>query len=335
MSRITIDRRGEALATTDLLVNGFLLTRQEIAAEVANFPAATPAESWKAAERAMILRRALQYRAARLAIAAVPQADADGRLETEEDATLRALLEMELRVPEPSEAEIASFYAAHPARFMAPDLFDVSHILFAAAAGDLPGRRQARARAAEAFAILGREPARFAELARDLSACASAQQGGALGQIGSGELVPEFAATLQHMVPGDISAPVETRFGVHLIALSGRATGEVLPLDYVHDAIANRLAARDRHRATVAYLTQVMAEADVRPASAQAVEPEFERVKAFIEEADDERWLKVIGIMNRAADPASAGVAAMLTEPPKRGRADSHAHSHGQQHPAR
>ena len=54
MSRITIDRRSNALVSTDLLVDGALLTRAEIAAEVANFPAATPGESFKAAERALI-----------------------------------------------------------------------------------------------------------------------------------------------------------------------------------------------------------------------------------------------------------------------------------------
>lgn len=326
MSRITIDRRGDAPVSTDLLVNGLRLTRQDIAAEVANFPAATPGESWKAAERAMILRLALRQRAAGRGIAAMPQADADGRLETDEDATLRALLEAEVPVAVPEEAEIAAVHAAHPELFKAPDLFDASHILFAAAADDDAGRGEARRRAAEAAALLAREPDRFPALAAALSACTSAQQGGALGQISSGETAPEFDAALHRMAPGEISAPVETRFGVHLIALSRRVAGEVLPLELVRGAIAGRLVARAAHKATAAYLARVMAEAEVRPAPAPAEAPEVPGIKAFIEGADDERWLKVIGVMNRAADPAAAAVAAMLAEPVK----GAHVHSHVQ-----
>lgn len=64
-----------------------------------------------------------------------------------------------------------------------------------------------------------------------------------------------------------------------------------------------------------------------RPALALVETPEVPGIKAFIEGADDERWLKVIGVMNRAADPAAAAVAAMLAEPVE----NTHVHSHGHQ----
>ena len=209
MTRITIDRRGTAPASTDLLVDGMRLKRRDIAAEVANFPAATPGESWQAAERAMILRYALRGRAERLGIVAAPEADADGRLETDEDALLRALLEAELVVPMPTEAALAAFHAAHPDRFRSPDLADASRVLLAATT----------------------------------------------------------------------------------------------------------------HRATAAYLARVMAAADVRPAPAPASTPDEPAIRAFIEGANDERWLAVIGAMNRAEAPAAAAVAVMLAKPA--------GHSHG------
>ncbi len=329
MSRITIDRRGDAPVSTDLLVNGARLTRQDIAAEVANFPAATVAESWKAAERAMILRLALRQRAAWLGIVAAPLADADGRLETDEDATLRALLDREVPVAVPVEAEIAAYHAAHPDLFKAPDLFDASHILFAAPADDEARRGEARRKAAAAVALLAREPDRCAALSIVLSACTSAPQGGALGQISSGETAPEFDAALHLMAPGEISAPVETRFGVHVIALSRRVTGAVLPLVLARTAIVRRLSARAARTATAAYLQQVMAAAEVSPAPPLVETPEAPRIKAFIEGADEQRWLKVIGAMNRAADPSAAAVAVMLAEPAEHVHAHSHPHSHG------
>lgn len=97
MSRITIDRRGGP--PMDIMVDGARLTRREIAQEVANFPAATPAESFRAAEQALTLRLALRRRAERLGISGTPEADAEGRLETHEDATLRALVVGELGLP--------------------------------------------------------------------------------------------------------------------------------------------------------------------------------------------------------------------------------------------
>jgi hypothetical protein len=205
-------------------------------------------------------------------------------------------------------------------------LFDASHILFAAAADDADGRAEARRRAGEAAALLARDPDRFPALAAALSACSSSGQGGALGQISSGETAPEFDAALHRMVPGEISAPVESRFGVHLIALSRRIEGAILPLALVRPAIAERLAARAAHHATAAYLARVMGEAEVRPAPPLVEAPEVPAIKAFIEGANDERWLQVIGAMNRAEDPAAAAVAAMLAAPAQ--PAHPHTHTH-------
>jgi len=47
----------------------------------------------------------------------------------------------------------------------------------------------------------------------------SARRGGELGFFGRGELAPEFEATALSMKPGELSMPVETQFGFHLIQL--------------------------------------------------------------------------------------------------------------------
>lgn len=312
MTRITIDRRGATAPTQDLLVDGQLLTRQEIAAEVANFPAATPAESWQAAERALTLRLALRARASRLGVVATPQADPDGRLETDEDAMLRALLAREVTVPAPDEAEIAAWYHAHPSHFRTPDLFEASHILFAADPGEAEQRAQAWRRAGETAELLAADPARFAAIAAEVSACGSARQGGSLGQISGGETAPAFDAALHALAPGEISAPVETRFGVHLIALARREPGQQLPLTTVRDAIAARLMARAGHRATADYLARVMAEAAIGPAP-DSVEPAATAaLRSFVTGAGDDAWLQLIGTINRSP---GTGVAPIIPSP--------------------
>ena len=67
----------------------------------------------------------------------------------------------------------------------------------------------------------------FAALAREVSKDASAQQGGDLGWATPGRYVPEFEAALAQLQPGEISEPLVSRFGVHLIQLQERAEQEL------------------------------------------------------------------------------------------------------------
>jgi len=64
--------------------------------------------------------------------------------------------------------------------------------------------------------------ARFEDVARQYSQDGSARAGGDLGWVNPGQFVPEFEQVLQTLQPGEISAPVLSRFGVHLIQLIAR-----------------------------------------------------------------------------------------------------------------
>lgn len=62
----------------------------------------------------------------------------------------------------------------------------------------------------------------FAALARDNSQDSSAAQGGDLGWASPGMFVPEFEEVMTRLAPGQISEPLISRFGVHLIQLNER-----------------------------------------------------------------------------------------------------------------
>jgi len=62
----------------------------------------------------------------------------------------------------------------------------------------------------------------FAALARTNSQDSSAQQGGDLGWVSPGMFVPEFEGAMNRLAPGEISDPLVSRFGVHLIQLLER-----------------------------------------------------------------------------------------------------------------
>ncbi len=57
----------------------------------------------------------------------------------------------------------------------------------------------------------------FEELARDFSQCPSGKDGGSLGEFGRGMMVPAFEKVAFALMPGEVSEPVRTQFGFHLI----------------------------------------------------------------------------------------------------------------------
>ena len=63
---------------------------------------------------------------------------------------------------------------------------------------------------------------KFDDVARDVSEDGSAPSGGDLGWASAGQFVPEFEEAMAKLAPGGISAPVVSRFGVHLIQVLER-----------------------------------------------------------------------------------------------------------------
>ncbi len=69
--------------------------------------------------------------------------------------------------------------------------------------------------------------ASFAELARLHSEDGSAASGGLLGWVNPGDTVPEFEKAMNELQPGEISPPVRTPFGFHLIQVLERRTQDM------------------------------------------------------------------------------------------------------------
>lgn len=63
----------------------------------------------------------------------------------------------------------------------------------------------------------------FGELAKQHSKCPSGSQGGSLGEFDQGQMVPEFDAVVFGDLPiGEVSEPVKTQFGYHLLQVDKR-----------------------------------------------------------------------------------------------------------------
>ncbi|HKB83519.1 MAG TPA: peptidylprolyl isomerase [Burkholderiales bacterium] len=132
----------------------------------------------------------------------------------------------------PSEEEIKQFYESNKAQLLAPTQFQLAQIFLPAADGaDNAKAEEARKRIGELSAKLGKTPADFAKLAKENSAHKeSAEKGGELGWVSEEQMVPEIRRAVTGMKKGEISPPVKSAAGWHLIKLLDKKPAATRPL---------------------------------------------------------------------------------------------------------
>lgn len=245
-------------------VNGVRIARDAIVREMQHHTADKPIEAWQQAARALVVRELLLHEARRLGVTARPISDAEGRRETDEEATIRALIEREVTVPEPDDETCRRYYEQNRARFCSADIYEASHILFAALPDDQAAYARARADAESVLATLRDNPESFAALAKAYSRCPSGSQGGNLGQITTGQTTPEFERALSEIEPGGLCRePVATRYGFHVIRVERKIEGRVLPYEVVADRIASYLRDSVQRRAQAQYIARLVSAAKI------------------------------------------------------------------------
>lgn len=82
----------------------------------------------------------------------------------------------------------------------------------------------------------------FVEVAKAHGQDGSAEQGGDLGWFSAEQMVPEFSKAAFALKDGEVSAPVRTQFGFHLIRKEGHQAAKVHPFDEVKDTLRADLA---------------------------------------------------------------------------------------------
>lgn len=143
------------------------------------------------------------------------------------------LLEKEVEEKaELTDQEVEDYYEQHKEDFANITQMRASHILVKTEA--------------EAQAVLERikKGESFAKVAREKSIDpGSARNGGDLGYFSSGQMVPEFEAAAARMKTGEISPPVKTKFGYHIIQVTDKKIGKTIEFEKVKTLIYQRLSA--------------------------------------------------------------------------------------------
>lgn len=109
----------------------------------------------------------------------------------------------------------------------------------------------------------------FADVARDVSTGPTGPNGGNLGWFGKGQMVAEFEATTVALTVGDISDPVQTQFGWHVVTLLDTRNKDVPTLD----AVRQELFGEIQEAAIQARLSELTEAATIVKPEADAFDP--------------------------------------------------------------
>lgn len=144
-----------------------------------------------------------------------------------------------------SPEEMKAYYEDHEQEFSLEEQVKARHILIQvgeeASDAEVEKARQEIEKAARSL----KQGTDFARLATEMSEAPSADQGGELGWFCRNSMVQAFEEAAFALEPGEISDPVRTQFGFHLIQVTERREAGVQPFTQVQDEIRTRLA-RDK-----------------------------------------------------------------------------------------
>lgn len=146
-----------------------------------------------------------------------------------------------------TDAEIAEYYAQNQSQYGTPESRDVRHILIAEKNGSEVDFAASKRKADEIYSQL-RGGADFAALAKAESQDPGSKDSGGKLTISRGQTVPEFDKISFELDTGELSKPVKTQYGYHVIeAVSDVRKATTTPLDKVRAGIRAQLLQQKRN----------------------------------------------------------------------------------------
>jgi peptidyl-prolyl cis-trans isomerase C len=137
-----------------------------------------------------------------------------------------------------NEEEVVAYYNENKENFGTPATADTSHILVDTE--ELANEIRTK--------ILNNEMT-FEDAAKEYSSCPSGQNGGTLGSYPKGQMVPEYDNASFAMNEGELSQPVETQFGFHLIRLNGKTVAGESSFEDVKQQVETELLSEKQRNA--------------------------------------------------------------------------------------
>jgi parvulin-like peptidyl-prolyl isomerase len=167
------------------------------------------------------------------------------------ELTVRRILD-DLRVPAPTDQEARAYFQAHREAFDEPERVRVRHVLL---------RTEAEARVALARLRAGES---FAQVAKELSQDPGTRdRGGEVGLVTPGQTVPEFEQVAFRLKPGELSEPVRTSFGYHIVQVTEKLPAKKATWEGVRQQVLELLRENKRREAFEAWVKELRGRAKI------------------------------------------------------------------------
>lgn len=163
-----------------------------------------------------------------------------------------------------SDAELERYYEQNEARLTLPERVRVRHILLTWKPMGTTDDRAALRKQMEPILERARNGEDFAALATEFTDdYATKNTGGDTGLFPRGTMVPAFEEVAFSLEPGEISDPVETVFGVHILRLEERSESRLMPLDEIREQLREHVREEKMEAAVQKKIQELKAAADV------------------------------------------------------------------------
>lgn len=216
------------------IVNGKEITETDLEFTISRFPQQNQQYFRSEEGRAQLLEQIVSYEL-------VYNFAKDSKLEEEEtfknqleavkkDLLIQAGITKSFENAKVTESEIEEFYNKNKAMFQTEETVSAKHIL-------VDSEEEAKNIAEE----IKLEEITFEDAAKKYSKCPSKEQGGNLGAFERGRMVPEFEKAAFDLDINEVSEPVKTQFGYHIIKVEEKNESDIKPLEEVKEMVSANL----------------------------------------------------------------------------------------------
>ncbi len=168
--------------------------------------------------------------------------------------------EVRAQISPPTEEEVRTYYRENEEAMVVPPQIRARHILIT-----LNGKteEEAKNKIDEIYAKAKKTPQNFSNMAEEYSDGPSALRGGDLGYFSRTEMPQSFSDAAFDLDIDEISEPVQTRFGYHIIKVVGKRASEKRTFSEIKDQLKNLLYQRKMEEAYDSYLRELRDEARI------------------------------------------------------------------------
>ena len=162
-----------------------------------------------------------------------------------------------------SDADRRGFYDSNPNFFEQPEQIEARHILIKSDPKDEKAQQEKaleKIKEAQQQVKAGED---FADLAKKYSEGPSGKNGGDLGYFGRGQMVKPFEDAAFGLEPDQISDIVKTRFGYHLIMVTGKKAASTIPYEEVKEKIGTHLKQQKTRESVKEHIEKLKKEAKI------------------------------------------------------------------------